>query len=117
MLIFLADENFNGDILRGILRANPAFDVVRVQDVGLSGQPDPDVLRWAAEQGRVVLTHDLASMPYYGEQRVTDGQPMPGIIAVRRNLPYSAVIEDLLLIEHCLDPAELDLRTLYLPLE
>ena len=117
MLAFLADENFNGDIIRGILRENPAFDLVRVQDVGLSGHPDPDVLRWAAEQGRIVLTHDLASMPYYGEQRVTEGHPMPGIIAVRRNLPYSAVIEELLLIEHCMEPAELDLQSIYLPLK
>ena len=117
MLTFLADENFNGDILRGILRENPTFEIVRVQDVGLSGQTDPDVLRWAAEQGRIVLTHDLASMPHYGEQRASEGESMPGIIAVRRNLPYSAVIEDLLLIEHCLEPAELNLRTLYLPLQ
>ena len=117
MLTFLADENFNGDILRGALRENPAFDVVRVQDVGLSGQPDPDVLRWAAEQRRVVLTHDLASMPHYGEQRVAEGHPMPGIIAVRRNLPYSAVIEELLLIEHCMEPEEIDLQAIYLPLQ
>ena len=117
MLAFLADENFNGDILRGILRENPAFDVVRVQDVGLSGQGDPDVLGWAAEKGRVVLTHDLASMPHFGDERVAQRLSMPGIVAIRRNLPYSAVIEDLLLIEHCMEPAELDLRTIYLPLQ
>jgi hypothetical protein len=36
MLRLAADENFNNDIVRGILRRNPAVDIVRIQDVGLS---------------------------------------------------------------------------------
>lgn len=40
----LADENFNGAIVRGPLRRNPEVDVVRVQDVGLTGSDDPTVL-------------------------------------------------------------------------
>ena len=36
MLKFLADENFNYNIVRGMLRRNPDVDVVRVQDVGLA---------------------------------------------------------------------------------
>ena len=31
----LADENFNGDIVRGVLLRHPDLDLVRVQDVGL----------------------------------------------------------------------------------
>lgn len=116
MLAFLADENFNGDILRGLLREKALIDVVRAQDVGLSGQKDPDILQWAANQGRIVLTHDLASMPHFGDERVARGLPMPGIIAIRRNLPYSTVIEDLLLIELCMQPEELYGRTMDLPL-
>jgi precorrin-6B methylase 2 len=38
MLRFAADENFNGDIVRGLLRRNPKLDIVRIQDVGLSAQ-------------------------------------------------------------------------------
>lgn len=40
MLRFLADENFNNDILRGLLRRNPAIDIVRVQDTELFGADD-----------------------------------------------------------------------------
>jgi hypothetical protein len=36
MLRLAADENFNNDIVRGVLRRNPAVDIVRVQDAGLS---------------------------------------------------------------------------------
>lgn len=37
MTRFLADENFNNQIVRGILRQAPSIDIdiVRVQDVGL----------------------------------------------------------------------------------
>jgi predicted nuclease of predicted toxin-antitoxin system len=49
------DENFNNDILRGLLRRTSDLDVVRVQVAGLSGSDDPTVLEWAAEEGRVLL--------------------------------------------------------------
>ena len=37
MLLLVADENFNNDIVRGLLRRKPDLDIVRIQDVGLSG--------------------------------------------------------------------------------
>ena len=57
MARFLADENFNNQIVRGVLRQSPNIDIVRVQDVDLSGADDPAVLAWAAQEGRIVLTH------------------------------------------------------------
>jgi len=43
---WLADENLNKDIVRGLLRRKPDLDVVRVQDVGMSGTDDPSLLAW-----------------------------------------------------------------------
>ena len=59
VLRFLADEDFDNDIVRGMLRRLSRMDIVRVQDVGLSGALDPRVLEWAAREGRVLLTHDV----------------------------------------------------------
>ncbi len=61
MARFLADENFNNQIVRGILRQSPDIDIVRVQDADLSGADDPTVLAWASQEGRIVLTHDVAT--------------------------------------------------------
>lgn len=36
MLMLAVDENFN-NIVRGLLRRNPDLNIVRIQDVGLSG--------------------------------------------------------------------------------
>ena len=41
---FLADENFDNTIIRGLLRRKPDVDVVRVRDIGLAGEDDPTVL-------------------------------------------------------------------------
>ena len=62
MLLLAADENFDNDIVRGLLRRRPDIDIVRVQDVGLSGASDPIILEWAAEQQRLLLTHDVATI-------------------------------------------------------
>jgi len=35
MLSLLSDENFNGDIIRGLFLRQPNLDLLRVQDVGL----------------------------------------------------------------------------------
>ena len=63
MLRVAVDENFNNKIVRGLLRRNPEFDIVRVQDVGLSGADDRAVLEWAANEKRVLLTHESAQSP------------------------------------------------------
>nr|WP_205703875.1 DUF5615 family PIN-like protein [Candidatus Chloroploca sp. Khr17] len=60
MLRLAADENFNNDSVRGIIRQSPHVDIVRVQDPGLTGADDPTVLEWAAQSQRIVLTHDVA---------------------------------------------------------
>ena len=41
MLELAVDVNFNNDVVRGLLRRVPDVDLVRVQDVGLSGADGP----------------------------------------------------------------------------
>jgi len=44
MLTFLADENFDNRILRGLQLWVPEVDLVRAQDAGLRTKSDEDVL-------------------------------------------------------------------------
>lgn len=44
MFRLLADENLNNNIFRALLRQKPDLDIVRVQDVNLSGADDPTIL-------------------------------------------------------------------------
>lgn len=112
----LADENFRGAIVRGLLRRRPDLDLVRVPDVGLTEADDPTVLAWAASEGRLVLTHDAATFIGFAYDRVNAGLPMPGIIEVRQDLPIGPVIEDLLLLIDASHDGEWDGQVIYLPL-
>jgi predicted nuclease of predicted toxin-antitoxin system len=89
MLLFIADENFNNDIVRGLLRQKPDIDIVRVQDIGLSGAEDPELLAWAADNNRVMLTHDAATMTHFAYERVQQRQMQPKCLPApgRRNHP------------------------------
>jgi hypothetical protein len=112
----LADENFRGAIVRGLLRRLPDLDLVRVPDVGLGEADDPAVLAWAAAEGRLVLTHDAATLIGFAYERVQARLPMPGIIEVRQDVPVGLVIADLLLLIGASREGEWEGQVLYLPL-
>ena len=106
MLRLLADENFNGDITRGLLLRDPNIDLIRVQDVGLAEVDDPPILAWAAMHNRIVLTHDRATMPDFAYDRIVGGQQMPGVFVLNDRMPIQQAIEELLLIDGCSDLEE-----------
>ncbi|WP_445630860.1 DUF5615 family PIN-like protein [Nostoc sp. DSM 114167] len=87
MLKFFADENFDNTVVRGLSRRSPKIDIVRVQDVGLSGKDDPTILDWAAQEGCILLTHDVSTITRYAYDRVRQGQTMPGVIEVSLDAP------------------------------
>jgi hypothetical protein len=95
---FLADENFNGAIVRGVQRQVPDIEIIRVQDTELYSKPDSDVLAWAAESGYILLTHDIKTMPGFFYQRVESNLPVPGVFAVHNDQPIGKVIDDLVLL-------------------
>ena len=117
MLKFVADEDLNRSILRGLIDRLPELDIVRVQEAGLMGTPDPEILCWAAERGRIVITHDVNTMTDYAYQRVRSGRPMPGVFHVPQSAPLGAVIEDILLLAQCSVEEEWAGRVLHLPLK
>lgn len=116
MLRLLADENFNGDIVRGMLLRRANLALVQVQDVGLAGVDDPGILAWAAENDRIVLTHDRATMPRHAYGRMAAGDSMGGVFAISDRYPVGLAIEELLLIDECTEQAEWRGRVVYLPL-
>lgn len=116
MLRLAADENFNNDIVRGLLRRNAALDILRVQDAGLSGADDPSVLDWAAREARVLLTHDVATITHYAYERIEAGQEMPGVFEVGRSVSVGRAIEDILLLAECSREGEWEGQVVYLPL-
>jgi len=116
MLRLAADENLNYNIVRGLLRRKPDVDIIRVQSAGLSGEDDPTILEWAAEEGRVLLTHDVATMTHFAAERVVQGKRMPGVFEINRRTPLGIIINDLILIVELSLDDEWEGQVRYLPL-
>ena len=112
---FLADANFDLVILMAAKRRELAFDYQTALGAGLTGQQDPDVLAVAAREGRVLLTHDVRTMPqhfalFIGEHTST------GVLLVPQSLPRRHVVEDLLLVWTAMEAEEWTNRIMSFPL-
>jgi len=119
MLPLATDEDVNGDVIRGLLRRLPDADLVRVQDAGITGMEgfeDPDVLEWAASEGRVLITDDSNTMIAHAWARVNQGKPMPGLLVLTAGLPIGQAIHELVLIAACGQPDDFANPVRYLPL-
>lgn len=116
MLRFAADENLNNDLVRALQRRRPDIDIVRVQDVGLTGAPDPEILAWAAVEDRPVVTHDITTMTRYAIERRRSGQRMPGLVVISEASPIAHAVDDLLLIAEASQDGEWEGQVLFLPL-
>jgi hypothetical protein len=116
LLLLAADENLNNKLVRGLQRLNRGVDILRVQDAGLRGADDPAVLAWAADERRVLLTHDVATMARFAYQRVAAGLPMPGVFEIGTGVPIAQAIEEVLLVAECSTDGEWEGQVRYLPL-
>jgi len=83
MLQLLIDQDIDQDILRGLMRRVPELDAVTAYDIGKSEAPDPELLAWAAEAGRVLVTHDRRTMPAHAARRLAEGDDIAGLSSSR----------------------------------
>lgn len=112
---FLADEHIDLAVIRGLQRRYSGLDITRVVEVGLGGKSDPEVLEWAAAEGRVLVTKDKATVPSYAFERVGEGLPMPGVIVASRDLAIGQLIEELSLYLECVTDEEMHGQVFYIP--
>jgi hypothetical protein len=95
---FLADQDFNENILRGVQRLEPAVEFARLRDLQLDKASDADVLGDAAAESWIVVSHDVNTMSAAANARLASGQPMAGLLLVHQLAPMAAVIDNLVLI-------------------
>ena len=115
MIRFLADEDLDNDILRGLVRKVPGVVISRVQDL-LPGKPDTAVLAWCGEHGRLLISHDVQTMRKHAYARIDAGLPMPGVILIPRSVPIRVAIDELALVCEASFDDEWEGLILFLPL-
>jgi hypothetical protein len=112
---FLADANFDLVILVAAKRRELAFDYQTALEAGLTGQQDPGVLATAAREGRVLLTHDVRTMPQHFASFIGE-HTSAGVLLVPQSLPRRQVVEDLLLVWTAMEAEEWTNRIMSFPL-
>jgi len=116
MIRFLADADLNQRIVVGCLRRQPAIDFRSAKKANLEALPDSAVLALAADEGRILVSHDFQTMPrHFGEFLQAYGAS-PGVLLVSQQLPIGEAIEELLLIWAASEKEEWQNRILRIPL-
>jgi Domain of unknown function (DUF5615) len=94
---FQADNDLNYAIVQAVLRLEPLIDFQTSQAARLHGVPDPEVLAKAAAEKRVLVSHDLKTMPrHFAEFLQTSTSA--GVLLAPQSLAHGKVVEDLLLL-------------------
>jgi len=96
-LRFQADADLNPAIGIGLRRREPSIDFRAAAGVMPDGAPDLDVLREAAEAGRVLVSRDIGTMPGHFADFIRQ-QESPGLLLIPSQRPIGNVIEGLLLV-------------------
>ena len=94
---FQADADLNPEIQRGLRRREPSIDFRGSAGVIPDSTSDPEVLRIAAEAGRVLVSRDVTTMPDHFAKFISESVS-PGLLLIPRNRSIGEVIESLLLV-------------------
>jgi uncharacterized protein DUF5615 len=113
---FLADHDLNEQIMTGVLRREPALEFVRARDIGMSEHLDDEVLAYAADNGFIVVSHDVNTMPSAAYGRMSSGQKMSGLLMVKQSDPVGVIISCLIVIWSASEAKEWENQVCFLPL-
>lgn len=94
---YQADNDLRKAIVRGAVRRQPELSFRSAQTARLDGVPDSEVLALAAQEGRILVSHDFQTMPRNFRQ-FTQRRRSPGVLLIRQDLPVGEAVESLLLI-------------------
>jgi Domain of unknown function (DUF5615) len=113
---FLADQDFNDHIVRGVQRREPAVEFLRARELGIEERSDTEVLAHAAAGSWIVVSHDVNTMTAAANARLATGQPLAGLLLVHQRDPIAPIIDDLILIWATTEAEEWANQVRFLPL-
>jgi hypothetical protein len=113
---FLADADLNRAIVSGVLRREPSVDFLTAHAAGLHGMTDPEVLAFATEQQRVLVSHDVGTMPVHFRALRMARKASAGVFLIPQALDVGDAIEELLLVWLASEASDWENRLEWLPL-
>jgi len=115
MISFQADADLNQGIVLATIRLLPILDFRSANEAQLTGLTDPQVLALAADQERILVTHDMRTMPHHFASFIEERRS-PGVIVVPQSMRPAQTAGELVLIASATEAAEWVNRIVFLPL-
>jgi Domain of unknown function (DUF5615) len=113
---FQADADLHSGIVAGVLQRESAIDFQSARELIPDGMPDPDVLRLAAMEDRILVSHDVSTMPrHFGDFVAANGNS-PGLLLIAQSIGIGSAIEELVLVWTASDASEWRNLVVRLPL-
>ena len=110
-----ADADLKHAIVAGTLRRAASVDFRRAEAVPLEGLADPSVLALAAEEGRVLVSHDVNTMERHFRDFIQN-QNSPGLSLIpQTRVSIRQAVDGLVLLWEVLDAADLENRVCVFP--
>jgi len=98
---YQADADLDRRIVSAVRRHEPGIDFQFASEArsggGLRGLLDDQVLAVAAQEGRILVTHDRRTMPRHFAEFITT-RVSPGVIIIPRRMPLNVAVEWLIMI-------------------
>jgi predicted nuclease of predicted toxin-antitoxin system len=111
----LADADLNFNIVTGARLREPRIDFLSAVEAGLKGIGDPEVLAFAARQDRILVSHDMSTIPVHFARILHDGKKSPGVFLVSQDTAVREVIDVVVLIWLTSWPVEWENQIVHLP--
>lgn len=111
-LRYVFDEHLRGPLWNLVTRHNrngvDPIDVVRVGDADAVplGTNDPELLHWAEQEGRILVSEDRRTMSGHLTEHLASGRHSPGVMTLKAAVPLRDVLEFLVLAAYASEPAE-----------
>ncbi len=112
---FQADADLNADIVTGLLRRERGIGFQTAEVAGLHGLADPVVLLRAAQEKRLLVSHERKTMPKHFAAFIST-HTSSGLLIVPQRLSVQHAIEELLMIWVASEAEEWVNRIAHLPL-
>ena len=94
---FQADADLNAEIVAGVWRREPSIDFQMADEANVRRLRDPEVLALAAQENRILVTHDRRTMPRHFADFILH-HSSPGVFIIAQIMSVRVAIEELLLV-------------------
>ena len=94
---FQADADLNQLLVNAVLRREPNINFQTAFQAKLANLDDMQVLDYATNEQRILVTHDRRTMPYHFGEFIIEST-CSGVIIVSQQISVHQFVEDILLI-------------------